>query len=887
MESNKKNFLITLLIIFAFILTPTLLNAATPPTSVYLGSITDGLNAPQNIAIDAEGNIYVTQSASNNIIVYTRAGIKKGTISIPSPISIDISGSSLYVGSKDGFVGVYDLNGNLIKKVWTADPNYHRPVSIATAGDLIYISDYLGGVIDVVDGSGNLVRQIDVEHPMGIAINGGLLYAIDRVLTLDPSSGEYMEGAEIKVFDLNGNLLKRFGSYGVGEGMFIRPFDIEVDPVDNIYGVDDSGRIYVSDSNASGIQVFDPDGNFLGAVYDSANPISVPKGIALSPDGRLFIVSMQQSAVKIFGIDDYTYMVVSPSSLTLKAQKGKASPTSAITVSNTGVGTLTYTASASAGWLILSNSSGSVSGGSSQDIGVSVDVSQLTPGSYTGSVTVTDGSGAKEIVSVSLEVIEPPVLTVTPQSLSFSYQIGGAVPSSQIVTIEISNDLDGTTTWTATSDSVWLSITPSTGSGNSVTKATVSVNVSGLSAGTYKGNIKIDAPNATGSPINISVTLDIKSSGTIHVTTNLTEASFTITGPQTYTGSGTDWTATDVPDGEYTITYGTVSGYKTPSSETKTLSGGGTIEFYGGYVRAAKNIIASIESGSRVTTEVRVFKADGTMAMQFIPYPDITGGAITASGDINGDGEAEIVVGYGLNTNNESVFSVFTKDGLPMTGKIKPFSTLGGIRLAVGDLDRDGRAEIIAGAGNNENAKARVKIYTYNGSGLIETGIDFLAYDSNYGVEVAVGDTDGDGQIEVLTLPAGRTPCIVKIWEVENTAGTWAVNLKREFLASNARAGKITAGDLNGDGRDEIIVTANDKVIAFNEDGTPYGLEIKEDGEINVAAGDVNGDGVAEIVLGLNKGNIKIYNSEGIGLNTFRAFNTRYRIRVSLGDLGY
>jgi hypothetical protein len=878
MDNNKNRvFKITLLIIPALILIPAILNAATPPTSVYLGSITDGLNAPQNIAIDAEGNIYVTQSASNNIIVYSRAGIKKSIISIPLPISIDISGSSLYVGSKNGFVGVYDLNGNLIKKIWEADPNFHRPVSIAVEGNLIYISDYLGGVIDVVDGSGNLLRQIDVERPMGLDINGGSLYAIDRVLTLDLASGEYMEGAEIKVFDLNGNLLRKFGSYGVGEGLFIRPFDIEVD---------DSERVYVSDSNATGIQVLDIYGNFVGAVYDEANPISVPKGIALSPDGRLFIVSMQQSAVKIFGIDDYTYMVVSPQSISLKAQKGKPSPTAAITVSNTGVGTLTYTAVAGAGWLILSNSSGSVGGGSSQEIVVSVDVSQLAVGTYSGSVTVSDDSGAKEVVSVSLEVIEPPVLTVTPQSLSFSYLIGGVAPSSQIVTIEISNDLDGTTTWTATSDSGWLSISPSTGSGNSVTISYVSVNVSGLSAGTYTGNIKIDAPNTTGSPANISVTLDIRPSGTIHVTTNLTSASFTITGPQTYTGSGTDWAVTDVPDGTYTINYNNVSGYKTPPSETKALSGGGTIEFYGEYLRLAKNIITSIESG-RSTTEVRVFNADGVMAMQFTPYPDVAGGAITASGDINGDGEADIIVGYGLNTNNESIFSVFTKDGLPMTGKVKPFFTKGGVRLSVADLDGDGRAEVIAGAGNNRNAKARLKVYTYNGGGLTETGIDFLAYSSNYGVEVAVGDVDGDGQIEILTLPAGKTPCIVKIWEVENTAGTWTVNLKGEFLASKTFNGRIAGGDLNADGRDEIIVTANDKVMAFNEDGTPYGLEIGVDGKSNVAAGDVNGDGVAEIVLGLNNGNVGIYNSEGIGLNIFRAFNTRYQIRVSLGDLGY
>ncbi len=132
MSNKKYKVLKAILLILAILTTPHLLDAAIPPTSVYLGSITDGLNAPQNIAIDDGGNIYVTQSASNNIIVYTRTGIKKGIISIPSPISININGGSLYVGSKNGFVGIYDLNGNLIKKVWEADPNFHRPVSIAT-----------------------------------------------------------------------------------------------------------------------------------------------------------------------------------------------------------------------------------------------------------------------------------------------------------------------------------------------------------------------------------------------------------------------------------------------------------------------------------------------------------------------------------------------------------------------------------------------------------------------------------------------------------------------------------------------------------------------------------------------------------------------------------
>ncbi len=69
----------------------------------------------------------------------------------------------------------------------------------------------------------------------------------------------------------------------------------------------------------------------------------------------------------------------------------------------------------------------------------------------------------------------------------------------------------------------------------------------------------------------------------INVATNLSAATFTITGPATYTGSGTSFIQANAPPGTYTITYGPVAGYKTPPSETQTLSVNGSILFVGTY----------------------------------------------------------------------------------------------------------------------------------------------------------------------------------------------------------------------------------------------------------------------------------------------------------------
>lgn len=69
--------------------------------------------------------------------------------------------------------------------------------------------------------------------------------------------------------------------------------------------------------------------------------------------------------------------------------------------------------------------------------------------------------------------------------------------------------------------------------------------------------------------------------GKITATTNHFQATFTIarSGGPSYQGGGTSWSVSDAPAGSYTITYGSVSGFSTPSPETKALAAGGAISF--------------------------------------------------------------------------------------------------------------------------------------------------------------------------------------------------------------------------------------------------------------------------------------------------------------------
>jgi len=73
-------------------------------------------------------------------------------------------------------------------------------------------------------------------------------------------------------------------------------------------------------------------------------------------------------------------------------------------------------------------------------------------------------------------------------------------------------------------------------------------------------------------------------SGTINVSSNISSASWTITGPTTLTDSGMSKSYTSEPTGTYIITYNPVAGYNTPDPQSFSLSNAGTISFSGTYV---------------------------------------------------------------------------------------------------------------------------------------------------------------------------------------------------------------------------------------------------------------------------------------------------------------
>jgi len=131
----------------------------------------------------------------------------------------------------------------------------------------------------------------------------------------------------------------------------------------------------------------------------------------------------------------------------------------------------------------------------------------------------SSGAQTNYDVEVSWEPIEQsqsPQIYVTPSSLTFNALVNDSNPAPQ--KINIKNTGSDILNWTINDDSAWLSCTPIGGScTNETDEVTVSVNTTGLTPGTYKANITVNAVGASNNLQTVKVTLNIDSSTPVNL----------------------------------------------------------------------------------------------------------------------------------------------------------------------------------------------------------------------------------------------------------------------------------------------------------------------------------------------------------------------------------
>lgn len=251
------------------------------------------------------------------------------------------------------------------------------------------------------------------------------------------------------------------------------------------------------------------------------------------------------------GIPQGPRLSVSPTTVNRAITAGQ-SGTQAIQITNTGTGTLNWTASVTQGanWLSVQPTSGTAPATAT----LTMNASALTAGTYVGRVRISGQAGvvgSPVDVTVNLTVTAPaaPRLSIDPTSITLSVQSG----QSSTQQVQIANTGAGTLSWTAAliNGSPWLSFSPS--SGTAPGTLTLTLDAVSLQAGQYTGTVRVTgAAGTVNSPQDISVNLTVTAPPAPRLSVAPTEIDLTLESGQSETspiqigntGAGSlSWTA--------------------------------------------------------------------------------------------------------------------------------------------------------------------------------------------------------------------------------------------------------------------------------------------------------------------------------------------------------
>jgi menaquinone-dependent protoporphyrinogen IX oxidase len=270
------------------------------------------------------------------------------------------------------------------------------------------------------------------------------------------------------------------------------------------------------------------------------------------------------------------------------------------------------------------------------------------------------------------------------------------------------------------------------------------------------------------------------------------------------------------------------------------------------------------------------------------------GGSVSSAGDVNGDGYSDVIVAASRYDNGQvdegAAFIYYgSASGVNPAGSVMLQGEQAGARFGcfvstAGDVNKDGFSDILVGAHMYDKGQTNEgAVFVYHGSaaGINPTAsliLESNQAEANFGNAMGLaGDVNADGYSDIMIgarlFDKGQVDeGAVFIYHgsaLGINANAPAVTLESNQISAYLGHAINTAGDVNGDGYSDVVVTANmydkgqtNEGVAFVHYGSSQGinpvaataLEMNQAeaqfGSSAASAGDVNGDGYADVIIG-------------------------------------
>ncbi len=265
--------------------------------------------------------------------------------------------------------------------------------------------------------------------------------------------------------------------------------------------------------------------------------------------------------------------------------------------------------------------------------------------------------------------------------------------------------------------------------------------------------------------------------------------------------------------------------------------------------------------------DILLGNGDGTFRGVPVVNTPMNGTSFLVAGDFNGDGKGDIVAGdqqagklYLLPGDGSGAFqqpvSIASLDRASSF-----YSIYAGV---AGDFNGDGKTDLAVSQASN----GKIAIFLNSASGLLSSGS--ISTNSPAANGIAAADFNGDGKLDlaVAGAPADASLNGPSSLNIFFGGGNGSFQLQKTYPSGN-QAATVAVGDLNGDGKPDVVVVDAGVAGATNIPGAVY--VFLNDGQggflspksyvagtlpITVSVADVNGDGKMDLVAATEDQNI-------------------------------